>query len=422
MTRRTPLFGWLVADVASLTGTRVSMIAIPWFVLTTTGSATQTGLVAAAEMAPLVLMKALGGPIIDRLGARRVTLTCDALSTIVVGLIPLLHLAGLLGFPVLLMLVALAGALRGPGDASKYALVPQIAEMAGVPLERVTGLQGAIERTAAFAGAAFAGVLVALVGPANALLVDAASFAVSGVALAATTRGLGRPERTVQSDSSYVTDLREGWRFLRSDPVLVGICLMVSVTNLLDQAYTVVLVPVWAHDSGRGAAAVGVLFAVFSAASIGGSVLAAAFAERLPRFRVYVVAFLLCGAPRFVALALDSPMWLILGTAVVGGFASGFLNPVLGAVIYERITPHLTGRVTSLNTALCWSLMPLGGLLGGALIAGVGLSPALLLVGAAYFVATMAPTAGPRFRAMDRPPPTRPVLTPEHADPALVDA
>lgn len=421
MTRRTPLVGWLIADVASLTGTRVSMIAIPWFVLTTTGSATQTGLVAAAEMAPLVLMKALGGPIIDRLGARRVTLTCDALSTVVVGLIPLLHLAGLLHFPTLLLLVGLAGALRGPGDASKYSLVPQIAEVAGVPLERVTGLQGAIERTAAFAGAAFAGLLVALVGPASALLVDAASFAISGVALAVTTRGLGRPVEAAQTESSYVNDLREGWRFLRSDPVLVGICVMVAVTNLLDQAYAVVLVPVWAHDSGRGAAAIGVLFAVFAAASIGGSVLAAAFAERLPRFRVYVIAFLLCGAPRYVTLALDSPMWLILGTAVVGGFASGFLNPVLGAVIYERIPPHLTGRVTSLNTALCWSLMPFGGLLGGALIAGFGFTPALLIVGAAYFVATMAPAAGPRFRAMDRPP-TRPESTPEHADPARVDA
>jgi hypothetical protein len=302
------------------------------------------------------------------------------------------------------VLVGLAGALRGPGDAGKYSLGPQIAEVAGVPLERVTGLQGAIERTAAFAGAGFAGVLVALVGPANALLVDAASFAISGIALALTTRGLGLPAPAAQADSTYLTDLHEGWQFLRSDPVLVGICAMVAVTNLLDQAYAVVLVPVWAHDSGRGAAAIGVLFAVFAAASIGGSVLAAAFAERLPRFRVYVVAFLLCGAPRFVALALESPMWLILGTAVVGGFAAGFLNPVLGAVIYERIPPHLTGRVTSLNTALCWSLMPFGGVLGGALIAGFGLSAALLLVGAAYFVATMAPAAGPRFRAMDRPP------------------
>ena len=60
---------------------------------------------------------------------------------------------------------------------------------------------------------------------------------------------------------------------------------------------------------------------------------------------------------------------------MAGGFASGFLNPILGAVIYERIPTPLMGRVTSLNTALCWSLMPFGGLLGGVLVQAIGLSP-----------------------------------------------
>ena len=81
------------------------MIAIPWFVLSTTGSPTQTGLVAAAEIAPLVVFKALGGPLLDRLGPRRVTLACDLLSAVVVGSIPLLHDLGLLSFPLLLCLV-----------------------------------------------------------------------------------------------------------------------------------------------------------------------------------------------------------------------------------------------------------------------------------------------------------------------------
>ena len=93
--RRLPLYGWLVADAVSLTGTRVSMIAIPWFVLTTTGSATLTGVVAFAEMAPLVLLKALAGPLVDRVGARRVAIGADLGSVLVVGLVPLLHTLGL---------------------------------------------------------------------------------------------------------------------------------------------------------------------------------------------------------------------------------------------------------------------------------------------------------------------------------------
>ncbi|MFL6003205.1 MAG: MFS transporter, partial [Nocardioides sp.] len=94
MKRRTPLYGWLTSEAISITGTRVSMIALPWFVLTTTGSASKTGLVALAEMLPLVILKVLGGPIIDRIGARRVSITCDLLSVLVVGSIPLLYQSG----------------------------------------------------------------------------------------------------------------------------------------------------------------------------------------------------------------------------------------------------------------------------------------------------------------------------------------
>ncbi|MBO0846618.1 MAG: MFS transporter, partial [Nocardioides sp.] len=124
--RRLPLYGWLTAEAISLLGTRVSMIAIPWLVLTTTGSATRTGLVAFAEITPMVLMKAFGGPLVDRVGPRRMAITADTLSFLVVGLIPVLHHSGALGFPVLLTLVAVAGALRGPGDAAGTALLPAL--------------------------------------------------------------------------------------------------------------------------------------------------------------------------------------------------------------------------------------------------------------------------------------------------------
>jgi MFS family permease len=411
-TRRAPLVGGLTAEGISFVGTRVSMIAIPWFVLSTTGSATQTGLVAAAEIAPLVLFKALGGPLLDRLGPRRVTLTCDLASAVVVGAIPLLHHLGMLTFPLLLVLVAMAGALRGPGDAGKAAMTPEIARVAGVPLERVTGLASAVERTSSMAGAALAGLLVAAAGAANALYVDAASFLVSFAVFALATTGMGRPVPPPVTDgtasdaaaTSYLTELREGWDFLRTEPVLVAVCAMVAVTNLVDQAYVTVLAPVWAKESGAGVEVLGAMFAVVSGASVLGALAAARWGETLPRYRTYVVAFLIAGAPRFVVMAVESPLWAVFAVTVVAGAASGFLNPILGAVILERIPDPLMGRVSSLNTAICWSLMPLGGLLGGVAVTALGLSPALLLAGAAYFLTTMAPTRVPSFRAMDRMP------------------
>jgi MFS family permease len=410
-TGRVPLYGWLAADAVSLTGTRISMIAIPWFVLTTTGSPTLTGVVAFAEMAPLVLMKALAGPLVDRIGARRVAVGADLASAVVVGLIPLLHLLDVLTLPVILVLVALAGGLRGPGDGAKHAMVPALVRHAEVAMERATGLASAVERTASLAGAALAGALVALVGPTTALVVDAGSFVASGLLIAITTRALsarrtaGEHATTEPAETGrYLTRLREGWDFLRSDPLLLGICVMVALTNLLDQAFTVVLVPVWAKESGGGAAAVGLFFAVFSGASILGAVLASACAARLPRYWTYLVAFLVCGAPRFGILAFDVPLWGVLAVAVAGGFAAGFINPVLGAVIFERIPEQLVGRVSALNTALCWSLVPLGGVVGGLLVGGLGLAAALLVCGAAYFAVTTLPALQPRWREMDRRP------------------
>lgn len=405
MNRLRPLVGGLAADTISLLGTRITMIAIPLYVLASTGSAAKTGVVAFAEALPLVIFKVLGGPMIDRIGARRIAIGCDLGSMVVVGAIPLLHDTGHLPFWAFVLLVALAGALRGPGDAAKSAMIPRIVAHTGVAMERVTGLYGTIERSATMLGAAIGGVLIAVAGAANAMIIDAASFGVAALVFAWATVRLGVvPTQDTTSPERYLGQLREGFTFLRRDRVLFGIAIMVSLTNLLDAAWTTVLVPVWAVDAGRGAEIIGLLFAVFGASAAVGALLASVYAQRLPRYRTYLIAFLVAGAPRFIAMALDVPLLTVLVVAVCAGFASGFINPVLGAVIFERIPQPLVGRVSSLVTAMCWSLMPLGGLLGGLLVEGIGVSWALIGVGVAYFAVTMLPAVDPRWREMGQRP------------------
>ena len=104
-----------------------------------------------------------------------------------VGLIPLLYRAEALTFPMLLLLVAVGGSLRGPGDAAVAAMIPGLVESAEVPLERATGLSSAIERGATMVGAAIAGGLVAAIGRRDAVAVDAVSFGVCAVILLVTT-------------------------------------------------------------------------------------------------------------------------------------------------------------------------------------------------------------------------------------------
>jgi len=398
---RRSLYGLLTASVVSVAGTRVSAIALPWFVLTTTGSAAQTGLVVLFELTPYVLVKALGGPLIDRRGPRVVSLTADVASAVVAGCIPLLYATGQLTLPVLLVLVALLGCARGPGDAAKSALVPAVADAAGLPLERVTGLEGTANRTASIVAPGLAGVLIAAIGPASAVLADALSFAVAAVLIGATAPRHTPPHEEV-SEAAYLHRLRQGWDFLRREPLLRAAMAMVAVTNWLDAAYSTVLLPVWVRDHGFGPELIGLLGSTFGLTATLGSLLATAWWARLPRRLTYLVGFTLCGAPRFVALAMGAPVAVLVGVGVVGGFGAGFINPVLGAIMLERIPRHLVGRVGSLSDAVCWVGIPLGGVSAGAAIALVGLAPALAVAGGLYFVTTLLPGLRPEWREMDR--------------------
>ncbi|MEU9076041.1 MFS transporter [Kitasatospora sp. NPDC048538] len=424
-----PLAGVLAATAVSLTGTRISAIALPWFVLATTGSATMTGLVAFAEMTPYVLVKALTGPLVDRLGPRVVSWTTDAVSAVAAGLVPLLHAQGLLPFWLLLAVVAVIGAMRGPGDLAKSVMVPEAADAARVPLERATGLSGVTERLASTVGPAVGGGLVALTGPMAGLAVNAATFALGSLVIAlALPRGMGRAAVPAAASGSpagspdggaaegasggvpvaeeaerpgYWRMFREGLAFLRSEPLLLTVIVMVGITNLLDAGFMTVLVPVWARESGNGPAAIGLTASAMGIAAVAGSLIAAAVAHRLPRRAVFFAGFLLAGAPRFLVLAAGAPMWVVLTVFAVGGFGSGFLNPILGAVLFERVPRHLLGRVHALGDSLAWAGIPLGGLLAGAAVALVGLIPTLVAGGLLYFATTNLAGLRPEWREMD---------------------
>ncbi|MET4926042.1 MFS transporter [Streptomyces sp. PSRA5] len=422
-----PLVGVLAAMAVSLTGTRVSAIALPWFVLVTTGSATQTGVVAFCEMAPYVAVKAFTGPLVDRAGPRTISWATDLISAAAALAVPLLHAADRLSFPLLLVLVALIGAARGPGDLAKDVMVPEAADHGRVPLERATGFAGVTERLASTLGPAAGGVLIAFLGPLSGLTVNAACFALGSVIIGLMLpRGMGQPAEHVPSpqdvadrpsDSStdrstdspgppaepgYWRRFGQGFTFLRSEPLLLTIMVMVMVTNFLDAAFSTVLLPVWAKESGNGPSAIGLCAGAGGLAAIGGSLIAAAVAHRMRRRAVFFAGFLLAGAPRWLILASPAPLWAVVVVFAVGGFGSGFLNPILAAVSYERVPRRLLGRVKALSGALSWSGMPLGGLLGGAAVASFGLAPVLLVGGLVYFLTTNLTGLRPEWREMDR--------------------
>lgn len=404
-----PLGGVLAAMAVSLTGTRVSAVALPWFVLVTTGSATRTGLVAFFEMAPYVVVKALSGPLVDRVGPRTVSWTTDLASATAAAAVPLFHAVHLLSFPLLLALVAVIGAARGPGDLAKEVMVPEAAERGGVPLQRATGLSGVTERLASTVGPAAGGSLVALLGPLTGLVVNAGCFALGSVIIAlALPRRVGKPaegdsSQAGETKAGYWKRFGEGFTFLRTEPLLLTVVVMVGITNLLDAAFMTVLMPVWAKESANGPSAIGLMGSAMGIAAVAGSLIAALASHRLRRRVVFFTGFLLAGAPRFLILAFDAPLGAVLAVFAVSGFGAGFINPVIGAVLLERVPRRMLGRVNALGDSLAWAGIPVGGLIAGAAVVSVGLAPVLLACGAVYFLTTNLAGLRPEWREMDRP-------------------
>ena len=407
---RRPLTGLLGASLISILGTAMSQLAIPWLVLTTSGSAAQTGTVAFAETAPYVALQALAGPMVDRIGARRACLYGNAAAAPIVCAIPVLYVAGLLPLGALAGLVAIAGAVRGLADCASYVLVPAAAKTGGVPLERAAGLSSGAGRTGLVLGAPLAGILVTAAGAPLVVLIDGFTFAAAALLIATFVPGTTKAPHAaaphaVPDDRGYFAQLAEGLRFIRTDRLLLGIISMVAIGNLLDQGLSAVLLPVWVRSDIHDPAALGMIAGAMEIGALGGNIAGAWLGPRLPRRAAYSAGWLFGGAPRFAALVLAATLSPILAVFVFAGLAGGAINPIIGALSYERIPPHLHARVLGTIKASAWIGIPFGSLLAGALADTVGLRATLVAFGIVYFVTTLAPFASPAWRTMDRRPP-----------------
>jgi len=414
VTSRAPLAGLLAAHAVSMTGNVLTLIALPLYVLMTTGSPALTGVTGFFATLPIVLGGAFGGVLVDRIGYRRSSVLADLVSGATIALVPLLDATVGLSFPALLALVFLSGLLDTPGQTARTALLPDVAAQAGVPLERAVAWLEATERGARMLGAPLAGVGVALLGPLSVLAVDAATFAVSALLVARlvpapASRATGAAEPVARQ--GYWRELGRGLSFTAREPLLRMIVLLVLVTNLLDAAKSSVLLPVYAERELGGGPAFGLLVGVMAGGALVGNLVFSAVGNRLPRRPVFVIAFAVAGGPPFLALALGLPLAGLVAVVAVAGFCAGAINPLIGAVKLERVPAGMRARVYGLIGAGCWAAMPVGALLAGLAVEQVGLRPTLVAAGGLYLLMTLTPLLGGPWRGLDRPAVQQPLLT-----------
>src|SRR5699024_1302127 len=114
------------AEAVSSTGSAMTFVALPWFVLVTTGSPTRMSIVLAAEILPMALLGIPSGSVVARLGARRSSIVSVLVRPPLVALVPLLHWTGHLTFPLLLVIVFLLGVFLAPYAASQRSIIPEV--------------------------------------------------------------------------------------------------------------------------------------------------------------------------------------------------------------------------------------------------------------------------------------------------------
>ena len=107
---------------------------------------------------------------------------------------------------------------------------------------------------------------------------------------------------------------------------------------------------------------------------------------------------------RFWVYAIYPPIALLVATTLNCSIGAGPLNPIIGAVEFERIPPNMRGRVFGAITSGAWVAMPLGMLLGGILTESLGTFVMLVGLGIIYFLTTLSMAFIPAMKEMNRKP------------------
>jgi MFS family permease len=398
--RRAPLYALYAADAISLAGNAVAQLAIPWFVLTTTGSATYTALAVFFNFLPIVLAGFLGGVVVDRLGFRTTSIVADLASSAAVAAIPLLYSTVGLGLEALMALVFLGALLDAPGATARAALLPDLVEQAGIRMERASGIRSGIQQGAQLVGAPIGGLLVAGIGATNALWLNAASFLVSAALVGAF---VARPEKRPDGEprGRFLGELGEGLRFVWDQRLLRALVLTVLVTNLLDAPLPVVMA-VFAESEYGSAADLGLMYGVFGGAALLGSLAYSGFGHRWPRRATFVTCFAALPLMYLILATLPSLPVAVVALGLVG-LAAGPLNPLIFTVTAELVPVELRGRVFGAVRAGAWAAIPLGILVGGVLVSAIGVAATFLSIGLCYAAVVGYGFVNPAFRRMDEP-------------------
>jgi MFS family permease len=363
--------------LVSLLGDGIYLVALPFTVLGLGGGAGSLSLVGLAWSLGMVGFLLAGGLLADRYDKRRQLLIADALRLVAVGAAGGLSLGGVLEIWHMVALGFVFGAGEGLSGPAMGAIVPEL--VPGPLLVQANALQSSLRPIALrLAGPAIGGLIVALLDTGGALLVDAATFAISMVCL------LAMRARVPAHDGEHeplLAQVREAATFVRGQTWLWATLIMAAIALLVFLGPTEVLLPIRIEGDLNGSA--GSFGLVLAAGGVGATLGTFILGHAgMPKREISVLywawgiaGFAICG------YAVAQAVWQLALFSFAVGLFTGIGVPIWATLMQVRVPVALRGRVASLDWLVSVGLTPVSFALTGPAAAALGADPVLLVAG-----------------------------------------
>jgi MFS family permease len=358
---------WSGQQLSAL-GDSIYRVALAWWVLEKTGSATAMSTIFIFASAPMLVFLLVGGVAVDRYPRARVLLLSDILRGLLIGIVALLafaHRLELQHIYIVSLLFGIVGAFFGP---AYRAIVPEIVPRELLP--SANGLTTLSLQLAEIAGPALGALVVSTSGSPTAFTVDCFSFVISALCLAPLVR-LTLTGHAPKERKSMLHDFREGVEVVRKSSWLSITIVIASLGNITLSAPLAIALPflVKGHLHG-GVGSLGLLYSTIAAGSIVGTILGTVWLERTSGLRargLFAYGLWIAGGLLIAVFGLPVTIYAIAPAAFLIGAAFSVPNLIFITTLQELIPGKVLGRVSSIATLGSFALVPVGsGLVGWA--------------------------------------------------------
>lgn len=386
----------------SLIGDGLYFVALAWEVYRISNAPGAMSAVGLAWTLPLVLFVLLGGIVSDRFDRRKVLIASDLLRGSAVLAMSILSFTDTIQLWHVYVLVAVYGtgeAFFGPAFG---AIVPQV--VAKDKLVEANALDSLVYPLGfRFIGPAMGGWLVAAYGAGLAFAVDAATFVVSGLAVSFMRRLPARTDEPITFRSS-MTELKEGFRFVRSQPWLWGTLASAALALLCFWGPLEVLLPYLVKNDLDGTA--GNYGAVLAFGGVGAVLISLIVGSRgYPRRFITFMYFMWGPGIGIIAFyGVSNALWQMYVVSFVSGGAIAAGLIVWKTTMHRLVPDDLMGRVTSLDWFISIGLVPLSFGITGPVAEAIGVKTTMFWAGILATVITMAFLFVPGVRDPERTP------------------